>query len=813
MNICPRFSYIAALLVATMFPSCTKVEIEEPVLMQGTEICFGTTNGFKALEPVTKSLSESETRLLLNRDPNVPGSLGLGVSVIDGIELPIQNQQTTKGSQISSISVFDVAAYYHVKENTNAELYFSDSVINGKNTSEQYYWPTIGYMNFIATYPSGLIADRIENHVDDYGHIESFSYTIPDEILNQQDIMVATVNNVDNYEKCKTNTPVSLGFKHLLAAVKFKVGEMQMIKIKSLSIEGVIGGTITLTPNSDGTWSYEGGEQTNYVIISTPEGDNAEPNIDTSAIPSGRDITGNDNGMMMFVMPQLIGESHKIKITYSDLITGKEYPEKEISFGGDLSHMWEAGKTTVYSLNITNEVVGIQIPSPPDADAHYVRIDMPYDLTQFRKYEDNGIRISNIVVTADWLDDKSNTASQDKRDIYINTKLSEMQARDFYTDEVWELAYTINRDGEYEYTKGSPDNPVKNENINILGEKSLSLDSGSHGNLYLFLDENNGTTDRNGLLKITADITQGQTKRTGVTLSQGYFKQLCPCWNREVNLGVESFEDTNLYSYGFSYNRVVTYINPDIDSDVNKWDDLSGWDKFWSFLKLIFTGSLMGEVLPDMSQAAPGFVTVVKLEDVNIVKSVTLNYSYLNSVKSIANDENDGLINTRALYNYTGSVDIANLEEELDNVIGSWKQPVAEGVDNPDDYAAFAALKCNRMRELRTYVTDANGKLTTNYKAILHKDSNGADIIEWYLPSKEEAKSLWKSSSEFESYPVSPLNGIYWSSTAGEDPKDGSNGFAYSYTCNQNQLVGESQLTDRTELLKVRAVRKKPTAN
>lgn len=65
-----------------------------------------------------------------------------------------------------------------------------------------------------------------------------------------------------------------------------------------------------------------------------------------------------------------------------------------------------------------------------------------------------------------------------------------------------------------------------------------------------------------------------------------------------------------------------------------------------------------------------------------------------------------------------------------------------------------------------------------------------------------------------EDTPISPLNGIYWSSTTGDDPIAETNtaGYAYTFTFNNN-AYSASNTADRNSNHKVRAVRKKPTAN
>ena len=98
------------------------------------------------------------------------------------------------------------------------------------------------------------------------------------------------------------------------------------------------------------------------------------------------------------------------------------------------------------------------------------------------------------------------------------------------------------------------------------------------------------------------------------------------------------------------------------------------------------------------------------------------------------------------------------------------------------------------------------------YKVLLHKEGandcnigeSGVDIIEWYLPSSVEAKELIETGVG--SNVITPLNGTYWSSTAGSD----TDAFAHSFTFNNNTFGSINESQPRMDELKVRAVRKKP---
>ena len=697
INICQGFSLTAAMLIATMFVSCVKLELEAPSLEHGGEITFGTSSVHNISKTQTKSFSESGVKRIIEKDPNDPSSFGLDVMVQDGIESPIQNQIATRGVQLNSINAFDVAAYYHVDVNSESKLYFADTVVDGVNTSEKtHYWPSTGYMNFVATYPTGLIEDGISTLANNSGNLGSFTYTIPTNVIEQQDVMIAVKNNVDNAAKCQDGTPVSLDFHHLFAAVRFKVGKMIATRINSLTISDVQGGTITISYNeADDSWKYEASEsKASYTPVFTTNG---APNVDTYGLTEGNYITGNDNRLTMFVMPQVLNNA-KITINYTELITNTTHTNQ-----ATLSGEWIAGKTFTYIINIIADHLQITLPNPPDADAHYVRVDMDYDLSGFAQYA-QGVTISNILATASWLNDGSNTASNDKQSIYLkksiknssgqvtSTELSELQQQGYFTDELWETVI----DGD---TKVGP----KRTSNNILGTNTKELDITNKGTLHLFLDENDGDTDRNGQIMITATITANGQVMPNITLGFGNFKQLHPYWNNGI--GVERFEDSATHPYGFSYNRKVVYTNVRGNEHLedNFWEQLG--DAFISWLLSLF-GYTTDTVLPEIDEdIADNFVEVDDENDLlgqEVIKTVTIDYNQLSNLK--ANNKaisQDGLTNTRELYDFTGNIDLADLEEQLNNSLTpnvapgvtastGWKREVFGTNDNnPEYYAAF----------------------------------------------------------------------------------------------------------------------------
>ena len=662
--------FASAIILAgsLFFSACSDEEIiDSPSLVPtGEGIFFGTSigNGSQwAPDVIGRSAKEEKQKPLV-----IEGEDGFSITatVEDGIKMrnnePKPQSRGTQVTQAANVKAFDVAAYKNV--NNAYEHYFTETVTDGVNPSEKRFWPSKGTVDFIATYPQGIFNEQFPTGAE-YTDGFSFNYTVKDNVEEQEDIMVAWPKGLNNGENGEA---VDLQFQHLLAAVQFKVGKMQLIKINSLSIEGVSGGIVTMTYNNENsTWSYSAtNTSTSYNIIYLDEKN--VPNIDTSGLAEGKYITNNDNGLMMLVMPQALGANQKITLNYTELIT-QETQNKEIIFKDELAHEWIAGRTTTYILNIDTEVASIEIPSPPDADAHYVRIDMNYDLSGLKTYTEQGIIISNIKAQARWLDNGTNTASKDKQNIFMRTDLTPTQAKGYFANELWEIEYSVNEDGTKTYTKGAEDAPERTDN-NILGESVISsLTPESYGSIYLFLDENNGNTDRQGELVFTADVTQGGSTKN-VTIGKGTFKQLCPSWNPNY-VGVERFENDNLitnnYPFGFCYNRVISYTN----GQAVTYDRLLEYSEFlakaYRFILWLF-GALVDDIIPNTEGMAKDFVAIEYTSDGDYIRKITFNFGALNQLDELT-DSSNGLNNTMVLFNYTGGVDLADLETQFDKTL------------------------------------------------------------------------------------------------------------------------------------------------
>lgn len=757
----PHLTIAFSCLMLILFSSCNEEEIisNPNGQLSHEEICFGVSKDVSSWEPDSRALHTNAKKRLScqSEDPT------FGVSVeTQWRELPtdLPRSRGTQLTDASTLTKFEVSAFYYEEDATSAITFFTEQVNDGMTTSTKtYYWPHEGTMDFMAITPIGT-ANPMPTADAYNANGVNFTCTISDDEKQQDDIMVAVSKGLTK----ETGNPVLLNFRHLLASVRFKVGEMQFIKINSLSLSGVYGGEVTfIYDKNTNTWT-----NTVPTTIKTY----APDFVDTSGLPQDSEIVGNVNNATLFMIPQTLPADAKISVNYTALLTG-ETGSGEAVIGGQ---KWEAGKDYAYTFNIGTQF-NVTIPTPSDQDAHYIMLEMPYDLGALSDY------ITSIKATARFMDDGSNTSTKSGISLKFKENLSETQKLGLWTDKQFQETITIENNG------GSSSTGVQ-EIGNIRGDTELNIGTKYNGNIVLFIEENNGNTYRNGELLFTATLKDG----TDVTIGQGNFKQLCPSWNN-AGIGVERIETSNAtYPYGFDYRRIVEYANPGNNS--------TAWYK--SILQLLYSWGAGGAITDDEGD----FITIDRKEltiiiwEISYIDKIVLNYGALNEVQAIASDT-EGLENTRKLYNFTGGNDFEQIETELNSNLG-WVINVTENEAMPQNYAAFIALARNRMYELKT-ITKASGQDdVVSYKVLLYKDSAGEDIIEWYLPSSAEAKALVETGQGSDA--ITPFNGEYWSSTAGSDTE----AYAHSYTFYNNTFGSINENKPRMNTLKVRAVRNKP---
>lgn len=795
---------------ALMFASCADDDIiESTAVTTGDAICFSASKTRSMWEPdQTRSASSKEKQTL--HCEATDGDFSVDVTVEDGIRSYESSLQVhSRGTQISEVGgwSYKVGAYYFFDESVQDESgtsidFFSENASGGleintdnnKNNAAvttPYYWPPVGEMKFFAVAPTDVDeATRATFKIPTLANVNTptLTYTIPSNVAEQKDIMVA-----QSTVACqKSNTAVDLQFEHLLAAVQFKMGDMLATRINSITISGVIGGEVTFT-YINGKWTPDivnATEDVSYTpSLTYVDANNNTKTVDTSTLDKGAEITGNQYNSMMMVIPQIISGA-TLTVNYTELLVltnGVSTTQtKTITLP---EHTWEAGKTTSYSISIGTSL-NVTIPEVSNQDAHYVMVPMYYNLS-------NVGDVTDLTASVEYI---NNTANVDiKPSLLLGyaggtkvvtidkcTKLSELQRKGYWTESKVTINTTIQDDKE---TSTEPSAPV-----NVRGENILKLTGSSSGTIVMFLPENNGNTNREVILRIT-----GKYDNKTITIGSRSFIQLCPNWKKwqdsngnDKYIGVERIEesygenDDKLYPFGFKYNRVVTYNNNTLA------------------IRILYSNaieSLIGVTVDDNTSNGDhsmgnGFVTYTVSEGYlgtgKFISKIVLNYGATNNLGTNASSE-DGLVNTKNLYHFTGGINMAELEKSLDSYVRKISlilfsvdiltRTISNNSTVSNDYAAFTSMKKNRFSEIEEIIDDKDN----NIKETVYTPYINDGDIEWFLPSLNQASVI----SDIDEY---KMTGNYWTSNSLED---GSNSKAYYYSFTDDGVKSGTSNGDR----------------
>lgn len=777
--------YCLNILVASMLgTSCVDEDIPG-IEMSGEGIHFGVSFADNSWKGNSRSLAP-DTAIVIHKKIS-KHSMGLSLTIEDGISSPATDGVASRGQQYldNTLNEFKVAAYYFY-EGTVRDYFVNANgkngllVTDGVNTETTMYWPLNGTLDFLAISPKDVVDEMplATTYTPENGI--AFTYSLdPDAIKTHTDVMAAFTNDIN---KKDNPLPVNLSFKHLFAAVQFKLGKMLFIDINSITVTGVKGGTISFIRKKEGSgWEYAASKDNESYVISKGNAVNQE-GIDTYGMAEGAAITSNEQGTMLFVMPQELTSEAKLIVNYDNYLTQETNVTEEcplVNQNVPSSMAWEAGKIYAYALNIGDEF-NVTIPAPANQDAHYVMVPMPYDLG------DLSSNISNITASVSYI---NNTADQDviptlklgstnpaKTALADLEGLTDLQKQGYWTDK----QYTAADDG------------TLSGGVGVRGDESGKLIlNNNQGTIVMFLPENTGKTDRDVVLTITGTATVGK-ESVELTIGKCQFKQLCPSWvaYNEGYIGseriVESIytNDDGRYPYGFKWNRKVEYSNGT------------------PLVRLLYSNaiaSLIGNVpfnTVGTYTVLNGFVTytVKEASGYKYIEKITLNYAAINNLGNTANNENDGEVNTNGLYNFTAGVNPNELEAKLDSYVKKilWFFDVLtkKDIDNSkasSEYAAFTAIKRNKFNEIsRTFKDESgdNGDVTTIVPKLT------AEGIVWYLPSINEGLKI-KDNGD---YALKADDVGYWSSTSYED---NSNSKAYYFIYNPNG-DNQSSIGDRT---------------
>lgn len=291
------------------------------------------------------------------RAADAPDTLCMQAVITDGINPSAEPQVVTRSTPIDSkdnfYNSFHVVAYWKKGDVPVTEQFYMDAdvseqVNNRWTTDNTYYWPGNGHtLQFYALTPDDagirMPATPASTHLS--------SYTVPQDVAEQRDILVATTEELSgNY-----NQAVPLTFEHICTAIKFETGsQMQPGSIRSVTLKGVK--TTGAYDMFSGKWALTE-DVGNYTqeLAKTMTG---------TEMP-GSEVTTDAQTFMM--LPQNLTTGATVEVVFQDQVTGTERTLSAPIAGTE----WPQGKTVTYKISISPEY-DMSIECDDKVDAHYV---------------------------------------------------------------------------------------------------------------------------------------------------------------------------------------------------------------------------------------------------------------------------------------------------------------------------------------------------------------------------------------------------------------------------------------------------------
>lgn len=691
---------IAAVLLSASLFSCSSDDFFGKAETNTDGISFGVSTENGASTRANNSADGYTAARYTLRSDNSADTLCVRAVVTDGIGNDNAGRPATRAAmQTSMYDEFKVVAQYKKADgSTNSKLYMNETATKSDSRSlwspnSTYYWPEKGKLCFFAWAPTDATLDESPIYPREDVNMTTLKYTASTDLTKQRDLVAAATGELNN---STTGAPVNLQFKHICTAVIIKTGEtMAEGTIKSVTVTNVRNsGTYDMLRSA---WTLNDAT-TSYTV---------SPNMATgSTTDEGTKLNADDATFML--LPQTLGADSKLEVEFHDKISGNY----RILSASLKDEVWPMGKTVTYRLSITPEYE-LKFTSTPDiVDAHYDIIP---------------IKVNTEYVQGNW------TIKSNQPWVTIKSALTTYE----------QSGYWLKATGDYADYCGSEKVPV---------ERKQTLDKTGNGEttLYLFVEENNSTTDRTVTLTLSIN---------GVDFATADIVQKCPIWQGDI--GWEVLEDDETFPFGFKWDRKVTYKKDNLS-----WAWAEAWwikqnfkkqpNNFWEWIASIF-----------VPQTVP-YVTVS-----NSGNTVTFTVDYSKMEEISATSEVDGLDNTWKLYSHVGGT---SFEGEKYIATRGYKMTEQSGSNEiPKVFAALYAIKLNAFD--------------------VHKGGEGNRITYAITPEKTDINWYLPASNQFSG--AVGLNGKHWSSTG---IRDNSNAYTWD---------ASPQSTPRMDLHKVRAVRKK----
>ena len=507
-----RFNLLlfVAVVAATTMVSCFKDEvILTPAITQESDVI-----GFVANVHDDDATRACRNRIGKHDLKSADGEfvLPMGVYVEDGIYGTADAD--TRGAKISSLSRFKVWGELTQGDGTKVNYIpgvdfgldlgdANDKADDNYDSDAIYPWPGEGTLNFVAlgnAPASGLTANMNGTAV------ESFTYTVPASATAQNDIVVATLNDVLG----SANSTQALDFKHIMSAVNVKIGTMPSSggAIKSMKFKNIY---------NSGTYNYKtetwlrAGTKADFPVLS---------NGNASFTPGNTGSIVNADDYTLMMLPQTLADDAVLEIVFqysgaSEVTLTAPIAKNEQG----VYYEWKKGKTTYYTISIDENYNLQVIPQGNVLDAHYIMTTANVNVTKIDEGQEWYLKVS-----------ADNVTSTEN----ISVKVNDGTINQYIKDGYWI-------------------NAIDGNIVNARGNEIVKGKGTGITNVIIFIPENITAQDR----KITLEYgIEGQESNAKFE----YLYQKCPYWDTTNKWGWEKVDDGNKGTYGFEWTRKACYM-------------------------------------------------------------------------------------------------------------------------------------------------------------------------------------------------------------------------------------------------------------
>lgn len=336
--------------------------------------------------------------------------LYLHAMIADGIEVTGANGQIdepqTRGSLVEADNFYDsfgvLASVYTgtwSEDSCLPDYMYNVKVTQASQWTTSYYWPGAGRnIRFFAYAPYGgqgiVLSDKTS------AGTPSITYTIPTDVADQQDLLVAATSGMAG----NTAAAAPLSFAHALTAVRFTTGDDMMSgRITKITLKGVYGSG-SHTMGSDSWNGYGATTDFSQTLAATVDG------------AANQEVTPVAATFMM--LPQTLPSGASIEVVYTDDLTSTQRTLTASIAGSQ----WPMGRTVTYRISTSSIVITPTFTVTAPADFTYAGGSKNYSVTSYAAVsrpgdatrtvpvawiaefvEDDGSGGYNVIARPEWL--------------------------------------------------------------------------------------------------------------------------------------------------------------------------------------------------------------------------------------------------------------------------------------------------------------------------------------------------------------------------------------------------------------------------